>query len=120
MYFALSLPDRVMGSATDKTMEAAILTIKIEISNSFRIITIYLEIMATKEYKQLARERHGRRYSYSDTYLASGHTQITVICRTHGAFLTLPGAHLIGSGCSKCHSDATLCKLMDYYMPSKM
>jgi hypothetical protein len=109
-----------MGSAMDKTMEAAILIIKIEISISFRIITIHIEIMKTKEYKILARERHGRRYSYSDTYIASDHNQITVICRIHGAFMTLPRAHLQGFGCSTCHTDATLCKLMDYYMPSKM
>lgn len=106
-----------MGSTTDNPMEITIVIIKIEINKSFRIITLYVEIMNPKHYKMLARECHGARYIYSDTYVQSFHTQITVICRLHGPFLTLPKAHLQGFGCSKCHNYVALCRLMDYYMP---
>lgn len=48
-----------------------------------------------------AKECHGDRYTYVDFESASKPTN--VICHRHGSFLIVPGQHVDGRNCPKCH-----------------
>lgn len=45
---------------------------------------------------------HESTYDYSLVDYKSASSNITVICKVHGKFQTLPHNHLMGKGCSKC------------------
>ena len=49
-----------------------------------------------------ARLVHGRQYGYSLVEYSDYHTDVIIICKTHGAFPQTPAAHLAGRGCRKC------------------
>lgn len=50
-----------------------------------------------------ARRIHGDLYDYSMCEYYNTHTEVTVICREHGAFKVKAGAHLHGCGCPLCN-----------------
>jgi hypothetical protein len=49
-----------------------------------------------------AREVHGDEYDYSKVVYKNSHTNIEIICKTHGSFFQSPRIHTSGSGCQKC------------------
>lgn len=52
---------------------------------------------------------HGDRYDYSAVKFVDQHTEVTILCRTHGPFPQRPTNHLdVGSpsGCSDCANQA--------------
>lgn len=71
--------------------------------------------MNTRSFIQAAREIHGRRYSYNNTYYERPHVQVCITCRFHGDYYTLPNVHLSGGSCAKCHTWSAFCKVFDYY-----
>lgn len=48
------------------------------------------------------KEVHGDLYDYSKVLYKSNQTSITVICKTHGEFITKPYRHKQGKNCIKC------------------
>lgn len=46
-------------------------------------------------------EVHGDRYDYSQT-IYSPNKKCTIVCREHGEFLQMAGAHIAGQGCPVC------------------
>jgi len=54
---------------------------------------------------------HGTKYDYSKTEYKDSHTNIFVICPTHGQFFQRPTHHLSGHGCPKCHHSSTSARL---------
>lgn len=54
------------------------------------------------EFMERANAIHGGKYDYSTTAYTNRHSEITIICPTHGPFRQLAGNHLQGSGCPKC------------------
>ena len=75
--------------------------------------------MGTRSFIQAAREIHGRRYSYMNTYYDSPNCKVCITCRVHGEFYTLPNMHLSGGCCPKCYNDYIFSKVFDYYFTQK-
>lgn len=55
-----------------------------------------------EEFKRLAKLKHGDLYDYSNVDYSCSHSQVTIICRIHGAFSQAPNSHLSGRGCPAC------------------
>lgn len=45
---------------------------------------------------------HGQKYDYAQVEYVNMHHKVTILCRTHGAFLQTPQSHIKGRGCPKC------------------
>ena len=56
----------------------------------------------TKSFIDKARLIHGNTYKYTKVDYVDTLTHVSVTCKKHGDFLTIPNNHLRGSGCSKC------------------
>lgn len=57
----------------------------------------------TKEkFLELAKNKHGNKYDYSQMNYIDYVTNITIICPIHGEFKQLPRNHINGTGCPKC------------------
>ena len=50
-----------------------------------------------------ARAKHGDKYGYSKVVYVNKWTPVEIICPVHGPFSQTPMAHLVNSGCKKCH-----------------
>lgn len=59
-------------------------------------------MQSTEDWVAKAKEVHGNAYGYSASEYNGAKVPVTVICHTHGAFMTHPEAHLRGSGCARC------------------
>lgn len=64
-------------------------------------------LTAMKDLLRKFHEAHGNRYDYSQVVYRGAGEKVTVICREHGPWETLPGNHYQGSGCWKCFSGAS-------------
>ena len=64
--------------------------------------------LTTEEFIIKAKEVHGDKYDYSKVEYVNSHTNVIIICPTHGEFLQTPTKHLMGSGCSKCSGKVKL------------
>ena len=56
----------------------------------------------TEEFVVESRGVHGDRYDYTETIYINAKTHVTVICKKHGAFQTLPYSHTAGGNCFAC------------------
>lgn len=59
---------------------------------------------------------HGGRYDYSAVKYVDQHTEVTILCRTHGPFAQRPTNHLVTvspSGCPDCADQARRLALKD-------
>ena len=68
--------------------------------------------LTTEEFITKAKEIHGNTYDYSKSEYVTSNQKLTIICKQHGEFRQLAGAHLAGNRCYWCgHSSRTeLCK----------
>ena len=66
----------------------------------------------TAEFIEDAMKIHGGKYDYSDVNYHHKDENISIKCRTHGAFMQSPHNHLIGAGCPKCVSSKGEQKIM--------
>ena len=55
-----------------------------------------------EEFIERAREVHSDTYDYSKVEYVNSHTRVTITCRAHGDFTSIPANHLSGSGCETC------------------
>lgn len=61
--------------------------------------------MTTDTFIKRSKEKHGDKFSYSQTYYVNQKTKLKLICNMHGVFETYPSSHLQGMGCCpKCKS----------------
>ena len=56
----------------------------------------------TEWFIEEAKKVHGDRYDYSKTEYKGCKEKLTITCREHGDFYSLPLNHLAGCGCKKC------------------
>lgn len=59
----------------------------------------------TKQIIKQFKDRHGDTFDYSLVDYQGTAIKVTIICRKHGAFDQLAGAHKRGQGCAKCMYD---------------
>ena len=59
----------------------------------------------TDEFVKKATIVHEDTYDYSLVKYTTASSRVTLICKIHGEFETLPYNHLMGKGCRKCGSD---------------
>ena len=60
--------------------------------------------LTNKQFIFKSQEIHGDIYDYSLTKYHDSHTDVKIICPTHGLFEQNPHSHKRGSGCPKCFS----------------
>lgn len=51
------------------------------------------------KFVERARAIHGDKYDYTQVNYTNCATNVTILCKTHGAFLQTPNSHLVGKGC---------------------
>ena len=61
----------------------------------------------TESFIVKAKEIHGDVYDYSKVVYINAHTNIVIICKSHGSFEQTPTGHLRGSGCRTCGHETT-------------
>ncbi|MBH9576730.1 DUF723 domain-containing protein [Inhella proteolytica] len=66
---------------------------------------------SNEEFAAAAHKVHGDAYDYSRVDYRSNRTNVTIVCKQHGAFEQTPSNHLRGRGCAKCASAAQALKL---------
>jgi hypothetical protein len=71
-------------------------------------------VMSTEEFIDKARIVHNTTYDYSQTEYKYSHTELKILCNTHGLFYQTPTTHLKGSGCPKCAVDKSTLPLKDF------
>lgn len=71
--------------------------------------------MNTQEFIRKAREVHGRKYSYTNTFYARPYNKVCITCRIHGEYNTFPTSHLRGASCPYCHHHKIFVQIFDYY-----
>lgn len=54
------------------------------------------------EFIELARNRHGDKYDYSNTTYVGATSKVVISCKIHGEFTIQANKHLSGSGCQAC------------------
>lgn len=64
----------------------------------------------TEHFITRAKAAHGDTYDYSKSIYEGVHTNIVVICRTHGEFVIDAHNHVHGRGCVRCNRSATYSK----------
>ena len=57
----------------------------------------------TKTFIYKAKQIHGNKYDYNNSIYVDSHSNIKIICKKHGEFITKPYMHLQGQGCPKCN-----------------
>ena len=57
---------------------------------------------STEEYIELAKEKHGGKYDYSETTYTGALNNVKVICKEHGVFSQQANIHLRGANCPIC------------------
>lgn len=57
---------------------------------------------SSQEFISSQKEIHGELYGYSKVHYQHSHTNVLILCKTHGIFPQQPRAHLQGKGCPKC------------------
>lgn len=62
---------------------------------------------AQDEFTQKAHSVHSKKYDYSASIYVSSKSRIKIICKIHGVFQQVAGAHLQGRGCRKCAKKKT-------------
>jgi hypothetical protein len=67
-----------------------------------RISQAKKQALSQEEFIARAAEKHGGRYSYSETSYTTMKDKLTIICNIHGPFQQTAEHHLIGYGCYKC------------------
>ena len=59
--------------------------------------------LTTELWIEIAEQKHGKRYDYSNSAYKGSTTKIEIICRKHGSFMQWPSAHSRqGQGCPTC------------------
>ncbi len=61
---------------------------------------------STEEWIKEAKRTHGDKYDYSQVNYLNAKTEVTIICKKHGAFKQYPSEHLQGKGCKYCAHQA--------------
>jgi very-short-patch-repair endonuclease len=62
--------------------------------------------LGTSTFVSRARALYGDRFDYSQVEYTNQVSKVTIICRTHGAFMTIPTDHLRGrGGCLPCFNE---------------
>jgi len=61
-----------------------------------------LQRKTSEKFIEEAVQVHGDKYDYSLVNYINNHTNVTIICPTHGNIEQNPNTHLRGHGCSKC------------------
>ena len=51
-----------------------------------------------------ANNKHNNKYDYSKVKYINTHTNVKIICNSHGEFQQRPSSHLYGTGCPECAS----------------
>lgn len=62
-------------------------------------------ILGNEVFLARAFAKHGDRYSYPECEVSTLKCTVTVICPSHGEFITTPYGHLHGVGCPECAKD---------------
>jgi hypothetical protein len=65
----------------------------------------------TEQFIEEVQVIHGNDYDYSQVEYSMSTSPVTIICRTHGAFMQTPNAHLHGCGCARCGKEQMADKL---------
>lgn len=60
------------------------------------------EVLTTEQFITRCSSKHNNKYSYTKVSYKNTKTKVDIICPKHGLFQQKAGAHLAGSGCSKC------------------
>ena len=59
--------------------------------------------LTTELWIEIAEQKHGKRYDYTNSVYKGSTTKIEIICRKHGSFMQWPSAHSRqGQGCPTC------------------
>jgi len=61
--------------------------------------------LTTEEFIQNAKEVHGDKYDYTNTYYNGSKELISITCKKHGIFEQQAGNHLAGKGCNGCRTN---------------
>jgi very-short-patch-repair endonuclease len=64
--------------------------------------------LSQDDFIKRVKEVHGDRYDYSLSVYESYHSNITIICPTHGKFQQAASIHISGAGCPKCNISSRL------------
>lgn len=59
-------------------------------------------LLALKSFLEKSKQAHGDRYDYSFVEYVNSVTKVSILCRNHGLFYTLPGNHSKGVNCPRC------------------
>lgn len=59
--------------------------------------------LTQEEFIKRAQEVHGDKYDYSKVVYELVNKPVTIICPIHGEFKQMPGGHMSGQGCPRCH-----------------
>jgi len=51
---------------------------------------------------ELAKNKHGDKYDYSDVKYINSYTKVSIKCKEHGNFMQEPSTHYEGGGCRHC------------------
>lgn len=68
--------------------------------------------LTTKQFKQRARDVHGKRYNYDSAVYKGNDAHLKIQCKNHGAFTQSARLHLAGYGCSKCNNELKLADII--------
>lgn len=70
---------------------------------------------STEDFIKSANLTHEVKYDYSNVDYVNAHTEVSIICPTHGEFFQKPDVHLRGANCPKCtrHSVSELTFIKD-------
>jgi len=61
--------------------------------------------LTTNEFIQKSIDKHGNKFSHTNTIYKNQKTKVAIVCDLHGTFETLPYNHLVGNGgCLKCQN----------------
>jgi hypothetical protein len=69
------------------------------------------KIYDNEKFINLAINKHGDKYDYSNVKYTKSDLKIKIICSIHGEFEQYPYSHLRGKGCKKCGKEVTKNKL---------
>lgn len=61
-----------------------------------------------QEFLRIAKEKHGEKYDYSDSFFATIASKLIIACPVHGKFTQSAHDHVRGHGCRKCYHESRL------------
>jgi hypothetical protein len=75
--------------------------------------------LTTVDFISKAKKAHANKYDYSKVSYISSTVKVTLSCKRHGDWETMPYHHLSGSGCPMCHEESKCLSLNDFISNAK-